>query len=174
MLAGGGLVQGGPVAQFGQAGDAGEGCQGGDEGGVGPGLLRFRIRSGNLARSGQDEVAQPAVVRVAVDIAVFEVFDLLVADLGAGRVGGVVAHGGDLQALAGGGGGDAVHDGVVELVSGGDWLQVRVMWQNSRCSILFHLRGAGPMPLLVSCELSFRELTSVVHDAGYASVDRVS
>jgi hypothetical protein len=30
-----------------------------------------------------------------------------------------------------------------------------------------------PMPLLVSCELSFRELTSVVHDAGYASVDRV-
>jgi hypothetical protein len=29
------------------------------------------------------------------------------------------------------------------------------------------------MPLLVSCELSFRELTSVVHDAGYASVDRV-
>jgi hypothetical protein len=33
--------------------------------------------------------------------------------------------------------------------------------------------GGGSMPLLVSCELSFRELTSVVHDAGYASVDRV-
>jgi len=33
--------------------------------------------------------------------------------------------------------------------------------------------GGGAMPLLVSCELSFRELTSVVHDAGYASVDRV-
>jgi hypothetical protein len=29
------------------------------------------------------------------------------------------------------------------------------------------------MPLLVVCELSFRELISVVHDAGYASVDRV-
>src|SRR6185437_16923449 len=36
------------------------------------------------------------------------------------------------------------------------------------------LRRSEPMPLLVSCELSFRELTSVVHDAGYASVDRVS
>ena len=35
------------------------------------------------------------------------------------------------------------------------------------------LAGDQAMPLLVSCELSFRELTSVVHDAGYASVDRV-
>ena len=35
------------------------------------------------------------------------------------------------------------------------------------------LPARHPMPLLVSCELSFRERQPWVHDAGYASVDRV-
>ena len=44
-------------------------------------------------------------------------------------------------------------------VSSGDWLQVRVMWQNSRCSILFHLEVPGQCRCLSSA--NFRELAAV-------------
>jgi hypothetical protein len=153
VLTGSGLVQGGCRVQFLQAGDAGEGRQGGGEGGVGPGRPRFGFRDG--AGLGEDEVAQPAVARVPVDEAVLGVLVLPVADLDADGVLRVVAHGGDLQAPAGGGGGDA-GDGVVQgqqrgLAPGpGDVAEQPVPG-------LVPLGGAGPMPLLVSGELSFRD-----------------
>ena len=45
--------------------------------------------------------------------------------------------------------------------------------ENRAAAFCRPLDAMSAMPSLVSCELSFRELTSVVHGAGYASVDRV-
>jgi len=50
--------------------------------------------------------------------------------------------------------------------------QVREMWQNSRCSILFHLEVPGQCRCLSAANYRFVTGQPWMHDAGYASVDR--
>ena len=70
-----------------------------------------------------------------------EVGDLPVGDLDALGVGGGVQLGGDSEPRAGGGRGDGLDD---DLVAGqGRPRQFMEMWENSRCSILFHLLVPG-------------------------------
>ena len=79
---------------------------------------------------------------VPVQDAFFQLLHPLVADVDPFRVGAAVEDGGALQALvmvvvA------AMPATASSLVMSGRARQVRVMWQNSRCSILFHLDVPG-------------------------------
>src|ERR1019366_5612195 len=106
LLAGGGvgdLQAGGQVAELG-TGDAGDG-------GVGEGVqVRAGRGRGRLRlRGGQDRVVPFAARVLPVQDALFEVVHPLVADLRPFGVLVPVEDGGDLQALVGGGRGDAGH-----------------------------------------------------------------
>jgi hypothetical protein len=51
--------------------------------------------------------------------------------------------------------------------------QFIVMWENSRCSILFHFDVPGQCRCLSAANYRLVDRQPWVHDAGYASVDRV-
>ena len=123
--------------------------------GAAAGTLRFRLWFRGGSGSGQDGVVPLAADGAAVQDAVLEVPHPRVADLPALGISGVIQDGGALQALAGDGRGDAGH-GVFGRHQGagvpgaGDVAEQPVL-------DLVPLGRAGPMPLFVSCKLSFRE-----------------
>src|SRR6185437_526738 len=156
VLAGGVPFQDGLLVQAG--GDAGKSGEGLQQGGVRPGGVRPGPGLRDIAGLGEDGVVPLAVEGTAVDDAVLEVPHPLVADLDAVGVVAVVEDGGDLQAPGGGGGLDA-GQGVLHgqqrggAPGAGDVAEQPVL-------DLVPLGGPGPMPLLVSCELSSGGLTA--------------
>ena len=100
---------------------------------------RFRCRAGG---GGADGVVPLAVHVVAADDALFEVPHPLCADLHAVGVAGVVEDGGDTSGPGRWWSRRSRRRRPLAVIRGRA-RQVRVMWQNSRCSILFHLLVPG-------------------------------